>query len=422
MSTDQARDALVAAGYKFIQTEPRLPGARDWRPDIVAWASDTDGMLVPWAVIELKSSLAAPHLGAGLSSLARARDILGTVEHYVVFNDREWHRADPGIQRLTRVDGPAPPPNGGDGEIADVDLVTAQLSDDLWKAATRASRVGKATVDHQFNPGAILDLPGFRTGSGSWVPISKETLWQARRRAVVDFERHGKEASLFTSHKVVAAAVAQLAGSKLTSDLLDPFCGAGSFLWEAIDYARSNGTSLQTVIGYEINERTADVARSIATVAPVRTEIIAADALRADLPLSNCVVSAPPFGLKLEEPGLLLDGSSSRDIDVVALDRIVRLLADDGRAILHLPVSITFRANAERYRHLMATEFRVAGLLGLPSGAVPGTGIRSVLMVIEKARPTATFIAQLGDDWETQLQPGGAAIESAQTHIDGRRP
>ena len=110
MSNEQIRDALVAAGYRFVQLEPRIPDAKTgWRPDVVAWAADAAGTLVPWAVVETKKSLGAIHPEIGLSALARARDLLGTVDHYVVVNDNEWYQADPGIQRLVKVDGPPRP-------------------------------------------------------------------------------------------------------------------------------------------------------------------------------------------------------------------------------------------------------------------------------------------------------------------------
>jgi SAM-dependent methyltransferase len=419
MSNLPIRDALVAAGYEFVQFEPRIPSVRDWRPDVLAWAANTEGTLVPWAVVEVKRSFAAIYPEAGLSALARARDMLGTVDHYVVVDGSEWYRADPGLQRLTPVEGPTAPPYGGEGEIADVDLVTALLSDELWKAASRSRGEGFPVGDFDFNVAGAADLTGFQTASGSWVPVTNETLWRARRRAVVDFERRGKEAVLFTSHKVVAGAVAQLAGSKLTSDLLDPFCGVGSFLWESIDLAQEHGTGLNTVLGYDISQRTAKVARLIGDASPVPVEIITGDALRAELPVSTCVVSAPPFGLRLQEHHDLLDGSTTRDGDLVVLDRIVRVLANGARAVLQLPVGVTFRSNGERYRQFLATQFRVGAILGLPSGAVPGTGVRSVLMVIEKADPTETFVAQVGDDWEAQLAAGGAALEAALAHVEG---
>lgn len=423
MSTQLIRDTLVRAGYAFVQLEPRVPDAKaSWSPDVVAWAADAGGTLVPWLVVETKKQYAAIHPEAGLPALARARDLLGTVDHYIVVNDAEWFRADPGLQRLERVDGPMSPPYGGEGEITDVDLASSLISEDLWKAASRARDRGMPVVDYFFAADSQLAHGGLRTVTGARLPIRKEVLWQAGRRSIVDFERRGKDAGIYTSPKVIAQAVAQLAGTRLTWDLLDPFCGAGSFLWEAIDYAQAHRTGLNTVLGYDINVRTAEVARSIGNAAPVPVEIVAADALSADLPLSTCVVSAPPFGLRIQEHHELLDGSTTRDGDLIVLDRIVRLLGSGGRAVLHLPVGVTFRSTGEQYRRFLTSRFRIAAILGLPSGAVAGTGIRSVLMVIEDAPSTDTFVAQLGEDWESQLAPGGAALDAALAHIDGPRP
>ncbi|MBM7510286.1 hypothetical protein JOE61_004100 [Nocardioides salarius] len=423
MSTQSIRDTLVRAGYEFVQVEPRIPDAKaSWNPDLVAWAADARGTLVPWLVVETKKQHAAVHPEAGLPALARARDLLGTVDHYVVVNDTEWFRADPGIQRLERVDGPVPPPNGGEGEITDVDLASSLISEALWKTTSRSRDRREPLVDYAFASDVSFDLGGLRTATGARLPVKRDVLWQARRRSIVDFERRGREAGIYTSPKAIAQAVARLAGTRLTWDLLDPFCGAGSFLWEAIDYAQEHRTGLNTVLGYDINVRTAEVARSIGNAAPVPVEIVAADALSADLPLSTCVVSAPPFGLRILEHHELLDGSTTRDGDLVILDRIVRLLGSGGRAVLHLPVGVTFRSTGEQYRRFLASRFRIAAILGLPYGAVAGTGIRTVLMVIEDAPSTDTFVAQLGEDWESQLAPGGAALEAALAHIDGHRP
>ena len=43
-------------------------------------------------------------------------------------------------------------------------------------------------------------------------------------------------------------------------------------------------------------------------------------------------------------------------------------------------------------------------------------------MVIDNAAATDTFVAQLGEDWESQLAPRGAALDATLTHIDGARP
>lgn len=111
----------------------------------------------------------------------------------------------------------------------------------------------------------------------------------------------------------------------------------------------------------------------------------------------------------------------THDGEYAAVDRIVRVLADGGRAVLHLSAAFTFRGNGERFRRYVADHFHVAAVIGCPPGAVPGSSIRSVLLVIDNAEPQETFVAQLGEDWETQLAPGGAAIRAALEHIDGER-
>jgi type I restriction-modification system DNA methylase subunit len=115
----------------------------------------------------------------------------------------------------------------------------------------------------------------------------------------------------------------------------------------------------------------------------------------------------------------LLDGSRTTDGEAAAVDISLRSLQQGGRAVFHLGAGFTFKQTLEHYRQHLAKEFRVGALIGLPTGAMPGTAIRSVLLVIDRAEPGETFIAQLGEDWEAQLGSGGAAIEAALAHLDG---
>lgn len=57
LKVGDVRSRLRAAGYTLLQSEPRLEKLPNFRPDVLAWASNTDGDLVPWAVVELKSRL-----------------------------------------------------------------------------------------------------------------------------------------------------------------------------------------------------------------------------------------------------------------------------------------------------------------------------------------------------------------------------
>jgi type I restriction-modification system DNA methylase subunit len=284
----------------------------------------------------------------------------------------------------------------------------------------------------------VRDGHSIAVGEAS-VPASREVLWAAHREALVEFARDRKSPQ-FVSDPSIARAVALLAGAKLDHDVLDPFCGTGSFLWAAIERAQELQLSLDSVLGIEVEDEMFDLARSIAEVAPVPTDIVHGDAFEASrrtqldaplhdnestvpplvLPVSTVVVAAPPLGTRLLEPQELLDGSHSNDQELVAIDLALRVLAHRGRAVLHVSNSFTFNTRAERYRRYLAENYRIAAVIGLPAGAVAGTQVRSVLLVIDKADPGATFIAQLGEDWRSQLALGGAAMSEALRHVDGR--
>lgn len=445
---DSVRRALERAGYRFIQDEPHVPKGQNksppsksnstFRPDVLAWAADPDGKLVPWAVVEIKNRSVMLPPEVALPQLARSRDTFGTVDHYVVLQD-VWYQADTGLRKFTRVDGPIPPRYGGKGELDDVDLATTLLTEQLWRWAQTQSPYDKSADAYgalRFDVGQSTELriDGIETATGTVLPASREVLWEARRRALVGFARRGREAGIYTSHPVIAKAVAHLAGSKLDNEVFDPFCGTGSFLWESIDHSRDIGSGLVSAVGLDLNYRMVELARSIARAAPIDVQIYNVDAFTVETlsetemsdphesRLFNCAVSAPPMSLKLNrsEPYELLDGTMTRDGDFAAVDCLVRQLAEGGRAVVQIAPGFTFRRNGERYRNYLANSFRVAVLIGCPPGSVPGFGLASIIMVIEKAPPTETFVAQLGEDWESQLAPGGAALEAALNHINQR--
>jgi SAM-dependent methyltransferase len=417
---------LRQVGYEFIQLDARLPKiSTSFRPDVLAWAADAAGRLVPWAVVEVKHRKMAKPLEVVLPEMAKSRNLLGTVDHYAVING-SWYRADVGLRTLKPVDGPEPPRYGGYGQLDDVELATALVADQLWRWADQQRREGRPEADYRYssvplNFGSFVaktELEG-PAGLAEQFPASKEVLWEASRRAAVDFALSGREAEIFTSHPAVANAVAALAAAKLETDVLDPFCGTGSFLWEAVDHARENGQRLNSVLGYDKSARIVELARSIGSVSPVPVEIRHADAFVAQFPLSTCVVSAPPLGLRTSQLYELFGGSTTQDGEYAAVDRILRILTDGGRAVLHVGMGFTSRADGERFRRYVADHFRVAAVIGCPPGAVPGSGIRSAILVIDHAEPGETFVAQLGEDWETQLGPGGAALDAALEHNDG---
>lgn len=416
---DGVRAELRAAGFELVQFEPPLDPSSKVRPDVLAWAANGNGDLVPWAVVDMKAGrFKTPELC--LPALSRSRDLLGTVDHYALVNGR-WFKADRSVRSLKQVHGPTPPAHGVRGFLADEGLATSLLLKSLWREAEK-QRAGGVGVDYMFPPAdsmAEAAIPGIHTVDG-FVPVRHDVLWHARRRALLEFaSRSGKGESL-ASNPAVARVVAQLAGTAIGGTVVDPFCGTGSFLWAAMDLALHAEAPVE-FLGIDLNERLADLARTIGQTAPMPTTIVTGDAFEFGLPTADVVLAAPPLGMPMREPHVLLDGSTTTDMTVAAVDLALKHLREGGRAVLHVGAGFTFQHATERYRRYLAAEHRVAALIGLPGGAMLGTGVRSVLIVIERGRPGETFVAQLGEDWETQIAPGGAALNAAMAHIDSDR-
>ncbi|MGW9027306.1 N-6 DNA methylase [Streptomyces sp. NPDC055722] len=406
------RAALRAVGYSVVQSQPRLERLSSFRPDVLAWASNAEGELVPWVAVEIKSG-PPRRAELALPALARSRDLMGTVEHYAVLNG-SWFKADRGVRSLEPVDGPTPPEHGSRGQLADEGLATSLLVERLWFEADRVRGTG-AHVG--FPPGAVLEemaQPGIELPDGGVLPVRPDVLWRAKRAALVEFASRGSSDS--SSHPVIASAVAALVEKRLTGTVLDPFCGTGSFLWAALDRAALHKTHARFV-GYEISAELADLAASIGRGAPLPVTIEEADAFRTEFVTADVIITAPPVRGRSGDHQMLLDGSTTTDSDLAAVDRSLRALADGGRAVFHLASWFTSSDRYAPYRAYLANEFRIAALIGLPGGAMSGTA-RSVLMVIDKVEPTETFVAQLGGDWETQLEPEGAALSAALAFID----
>ncbi|NYD57053.1 hypothetical protein BKA08_001291 [Nocardioides marinisabuli] len=414
------RTTLQAAGYSVIQFEPAIGSTNDFRPDVIAFAADSHGNLIPRVAIEVKSGVAMKRPEFVLPALARSRELLGTTEHYAVIGD-QWYRADRGLRSVERVPGPDPLDDTGVGSgfVTDLSLATSLLLDRLRaEAGDRRGRESTTT----FPPADIMAetlLPGVETVSGDFVPVDHKVLWQARRQALVEFASGARSTSAHVSDSLIAQAVAHLIGSRLDGTVLDPFCGTGSFLWAALDRAVQIEGPVEFV-GVEREPDLAELAGHIALSAPMPATVTCDDAFSTELPEAQAVVSAPPIGGRMQgERHSLLTGDQTSETELAALDACIRTLAPGGRAVLHLPIGVTFKRGVhERYRDFLSNECRVAALIGLPPGALEGTQIRSLLLVVDRDQPGDTFVAQLGADWRTQLEKDGAALQAALEHVD----
>ncbi|GIJ12190.1 class I SAM-dependent DNA methyltransferase [Micromonospora andamanensis] len=413
----EIRAKLQAAGYRLVQLDPKIDSHSSRRVDALAYAANADGDLVPWLAVEVKSG-ANVKPQVALSQLRKWRELLGTVEHYAVINS-QWFRADRSMRSMVPVNGPVVPVHGDFGSLTDPALATALLMDRLWFEAEKARSKGHRDIF--FPPAELLAetaTPGIETASGEFVPVRHDVLWQARRRALASFALKGPQAEEHTTAPVIADAVGRLIGKKLVGTVLDPFCGTGNFLWAAMDRARDLDGPVEFV-GQEINTQLAELAEQIARTAPAPATITTGDAFTTELPEADVIVTAPPFGPPMRRPWTLPTGVPAREIEVAAIDLCVRKLRPGGRAVFLLPNNITFKQTLESYRRYLASEYRVGALIGLPAGALEGTTIRAVLLVIDRAEPGETFVAQLGEDWAAQLSETGAAMNAALEHLDG---
>ncbi|WP_166029484.1 HsdM family class I SAM-dependent methyltransferase [Streptomyces chilikensis] len=414
----EVRAALRAVGYTVLQVQPRVEGLSGSRPDVLAWASNADGELVPWAVVECKNKkLRQPELV--LPALEGSQDLLGTFEHYAVVNG-QWFKADRGLRVLKPVDGPTRPEHGSRGLVTDRSLATSLLLQRLWFEADRLRNSG-VSADRYFPSGDVLTPPrdrgpGIELPDGVFMPVRADVLWRAKQDALTEFASRGRYRE-FSSPPVLAAAVTALVEKQLVGTVLDPFCGTGSFLWATLDRAAERGVAAE-FLGYEFDAQLAELAADIGQDAPRHVRIEKGDSFLRDFAEADVVVTAPPVGLTLNDRHLLLDGSTTTRADAAAVDKCVRALKPGGRAVLHLAQSFTFERRHAAYRRYLADNFHVAALIGLPAGAMTGSGVRSLVIVIDRAEPGETMVAHLGEDWETQLGPDGPALNAVLEFIN----
>ena len=156
----------------------------------------------------------------------------------------------------------------------------------------------------------------------------------------------------------VAAAMVRLAEPRPDMLLLDPMCGAGTILGEAIDYARRHRLGTLQVSGGDEDPNAVRAAEiNLRRLGPARLERW--DAMRLPLPAASVdrIVSNPPFGKQLSRPEEI--GPLYRRL-VPAYDRILK---PGGRAVLLVSEEEPLReaARSAGWKLLRQLHLRVLG-------------------------------------------------------------
>ncbi len=416
-----AARALRKAGYPLVLEQVALGRVLC---DVVAYAADRQGELQPVVAVEVKRKLTPVSRLHALEQLAAVRHEAGTRQHYL-FDGQQWWLADGGLSKLTESGAPLPSEDDRTPLVTDRRLIESLILRELAERTagrTAASDQLQAVLSH-FAASGELAVEGQRLA----VPASLR--WAAARQVTyrVLTSEHRFESS---THPAVGDLAAQLVSGQAHT-YLDPFCGTASLLWTVLERTAERLLPAQ-LVGIEVNQAVAAVARALASSAPGNVEIVTGNAFqlldradsaaaednRASLTRVDAVVSQPPLGLRLPTPHELSTGEVTTDGDLAALDLCVRALRPGGRAVLQTARSWTFKSGqAQRYRTHLAARHHVAALVGLPAGAVLGASIPSLLVVIDKSSPGPTFVAQLDHDWQEQLKPDGAAREHLLEHL-----
>jgi len=243
------------------------------------------------------------------------------------------------------------------------------------------------------------------------------------------------ELGQFFTHRSLVEFMVRFVGIDAQKVVYDPSCGSGGFLImcakvvrEQIQQAqpdlspqeverRLKEYSRRCLIGTEINERTARVARlnllmhgldysNIFTINALRTDESDNERLRVLVNENtvDVVFANPPFAGYEKDPAVLSKfelgqngrgRTSSVTREVLFIERIIRVLKDGGVAGIVIPQGIFTNRNLARVRDHIRRNTQILAVIELPDWAfIPsGTSVRGSLLFIRK-------LAQVPDNYE----------------------
>jgi type I restriction enzyme M protein len=229
--------------------------------------------------------------------------------------------------------------------------------------------------------------------------------------------QRGDRGEFFTPYPIVKLAVKMIA-PKPDEKLIDPACGSGGFLIQAIDYVQKNTNTdkaryiREYVRGIEFNP---DVVLSasirLAFEGGTDSEIVCANALAENEQIENLfdvVLTNPPFGSKgkVEDQRILKSYVLARkwnklpndeweptttvmpgqSPDILFIEKCLKLLRPGGRMAIVLPDGILQNISNNHIRFWIRSHAKVLGVVSIPQEAfVPyGTGIKTSLLLLQK--------------------------------------
>jgi hypothetical protein len=398
----QAARELEEAGYYVERAVrpagPRKKGASDIIADLIAWGGDEYGELLPEVVVEVKVKRRGSS-DAALAQLSRVAAVMGARRAF--FFDGRWHEADPAFLHLNDSGCPQPvvPASGG---RAPRRLIERELWTMLDSERGHRSTMGSEWVER------VARAAEPEAGT----PLSRLCLSKGSRRQLARILSEGAEERGIP--EALADAMVRLLGPSAGADVLDPACGLGGTLWAVADACP--GALLH---GWWPNEGVVRAAQMLGSLCGSAIEVasVSFEEALARPASADAIISVPPFNVRLRERVRLADGSTSNDLDLVLLDRMVGWMKPGGRAVIALPPRLLFSESAAGVRARLVRDVRIVSVIELPPGIFQSTKIAVAILVLERRPATETLVARLREDWEAQLSPSGEFFAAFERHL-----
>jgi hypothetical protein len=386
------------------------------RKTITAWGPDESGEVInPSVAIGLLEG--SHHSELEISdSLRLLESKYGDVDIYVLAGAQLWALgtngqaiASAGVTRLVNKEGP--------WTVINPDLIEKILRSN--RQVHLEVKVADGKRDSLFQ--SLEDLREEKVTSHEGQNLKLDSvIFYAVWRALARKEQAGNWQSWSTPLELTGA-MANLArvGGFRPKTVLDPFMGAGDQLLGAV----SRLPTVSKIFGFEIHPdlyRAAQVfmntgkSYGMFNIAQTKenAELSNEDTFSANWPKVDMVIGTPPFGVKLGEP-CLAPSFVTRDSEIAAIDKGIEALNPGGRMVMCTTRGWTFRGHdSAKLREAIANrvDINVAAIIGLPN-VFPQTSVELCLVVIDKVPKGETYIAELGADWQEQLQPGSQLMQ-----------
>ena len=253
----------------------------------------------------------------------------------------------------------------------------------------------------------------------------------------------------FTPRDVIKMCIEALTPNSRDT-IIDPACGSGGFLYEAVRHCMQNGESPPKCLGIDLGAKAVRLAFLLSHVVRNQTILVsrgnsidgrdyrdsypgeweafledeskefasgmapwgAWNRLRCSLLLTN-----PPFAGAIDEPDVLTAYESQRQPGALRrgsvgrehlfLDRAVTMLSPGGRLAIVVPQGILANATSSYLRKWLLSKCRILAVVGLhPYAFLPNTGVKASVLFLEKPKRKADLQSDYNVFFATSRLPG----------------